>query len=421
MQRHNMPPPASAAHHASAPHPPASAAAAPGSTDDDSQALHIAVSLRFGASFALAADLRLPGQGVTALFGPSGCGKTTLLRTVAGLARPSPGRIAVGGHIWQDDARGIWLPTHRRPLGMVFQEASLFPHLSVQANLDFGRRRVPESQRRIALDQAIELLGIGPLLARQPGQLSGGERQRVAIARALAASPRLLLMDEPLAALDAARKAELLPYFERLHRELALPILYVSHALDEVARLATHVVLMERGRVLAHGSVGHMLTRPDLPLAHGDNASAVLQGTLVSADPAYGLLQVRLQHTRPAPPSGSHEGGSGGANGAPVIIQCAPESGGSALAQPPGQPMRLRIMARDVSLTLAPPAASSVLNVLPARILHLADEPPAHTLVTLDLAGQHLLARITRKSAHTLHLAPGQPVHAQIKGVAVLG
>ena len=194
-------------------------------------ALQVRARVAFGSgpdAFTLDVDLPLPGAGITALFGPSGCGKTTLLRAVAGLVRPQPGRVVVGDQMWQDDAAGVWLPTHRRALGYVFQEASLFAHLSVQGNLDFGLKRVPAAERRIALDQAIELLGIGHLLARRPSQLSGGERQRVAIARALATSPRLLLMDEPLAALDAARKAELLPYFERLQRELRIPLLYVS-------------------------------------------------------------------------------------------------------------------------------------------------------------------------------------------------
>ena len=197
-----------------------------------------------GSAFTLDVDLQLPGRGITALFGPSGCGKTTLLRAVAGLVRPAPGRVVVNGEVWQDDAASVWRPTHRRPLGVVFQEASLFDHLNVQRNLDFGRRRVPASERHVSLEQAIDLLGIAPLLQRNPASLSGGERQRVAIARALATSPRLLLMDEPLAALDAARKAELLPYFERLQRELDMPVLYVTHSLDEVARLASEVVLM---------------------------------------------------------------------------------------------------------------------------------------------------------------------------------
>ncbi|WP_423461087.1 molybdenum ABC transporter ATP-binding protein [Ottowia sp. VDI28] len=348
-------------------------------------------------AFTLDVDLPLPNRGVTALFGPSGCGKTTLLRAVAGLIRPRPGRIVIGGDTWQDDETGIWLPTHKRSLGYVFQEASLFSHLSVQSNLDFGLKRVPAGERRIALDQAIELLGIGHLLPRRPAQLSGGERQRVAIARALATSPRLLLMDEPLAALDAARKAELLPYFERLQHELALPILYVSHSLDEVVRLAAHLVLLDHGRVLANGRTAALLTRMDLPLAHGDNASAVLEGELASIDAEWGLLQVHF---------------AGG------LLQCVQATGSR--PRHVGEHLRLRVLARDVSLTLTPATDTSVLNVLPATVRSLTDDGPAQALVTLDLEGTALLARITRKSADALQLTAGQSVFAQVKGVAVL-
>ena len=204
--------------------------------------------------FTLDVDLQLPGRGVTALFGPSGCGKTTCLRAIAGLVRAQPGRVEVNGEVWQDDAQGLWRATHERALGYVFQEASLFAHLDVRRNMEYGLRRLPPARRRVSLEQAVELLGIGHLMERKPQALSGGERQRVAIARALATSPRLLLMDEPLAALDQARKAEILPYLERLHDELAIPVLYVSHAPDEVARLADHVVYLEAGRARAVGA-----------------------------------------------------------------------------------------------------------------------------------------------------------------------
>ena len=348
-------------------------------------------------AFSLDVDLTLPGRGVIALFGPSGCGKTTLLRSVAGLVRPRPGHIMVGGQAWQDDDARVWLPAHQRSLGYVFQEASLFPHLSVQGNLDFGLKRVPRAQRRIALDQAIELLGIGHLLPRQPSQLSGGERQRVAIARALATSPSLLLMDEPLAALDAARKAELLPYFDRLQRDLAVPILYVSHSLDEVTRLATYLVLMEQGRVQAHGNTGELLTRTDLPLAHGDQASTVIEAELQGVDRRWHLLQAYF---------------SGG------TLQCLAADGSA--APQVGERLRLRIMARDVSLSLTPAGDSSVINVLPAAVLGMSEEGAAQTLVTLDLGGTTLLARVTQKSAHDLQLTPGRQVFAQIKAIALL-
>ena len=363
-------------------------------------ALQVRARVAFGSgsdAFTLDVDLPLPGAGITALFGPSGCGKTTLLRAVAGLVRPQPGRVVVGDQVWQDDAAGVWLPTHRRALGYVFQEASLFAHLSVQGNLDFGLKRVPAAERRIALDQAIELLGIGHLLARRPSQLSGGERQRVAIARALATSPRLLLMDEPLAALDAARKAELLPYFERLQRELRIPLLYVSHSLDEVARLATHMVLLDAGRVSANGPTGELLTRLDLPLAHGDHAGAVIDGAVGAIDQRWNLLEVRF-----------HGG----------VLHCVQAAG-----SPPrqvGERLRLRVLARDVSLALAPASDTSILNMLPATVHSLTDDGPAQTLVALDLAGSTLLARVTRKSAAALRLSAGQRVFAQVKGVALL-
>ena len=363
-------------------------------------ALQVRARVAFGSgsdAFTLDVGLPLPGAGITALFGPSGCGKTTLLRAVAGLVRPQTGRIVVGDQVWQDDAAGVRLPTHRRALGYVFQEASLFAHLSVQGNLDFGLKRVPAAERRIALDQAIELLGIGHLLARRPSQLSGGERQRVAIARALATSPRLLLMDEPLAALDAARKAELLPYFERLQRELRIPLLYVSHSLDEVARLATHMVLLDAGRVSANGPTGELLTRLDLPLAHGDHAGAVIDGALAAIDQRWNLLEVRF---------------AGG------VLHCV-QAAGSPLRHV-GERLRLRVLARDVSLALAPASDTSILNVLPATVHSLTDDGPAQTLVALDLAGSTLLARVTRKSAAALRLSAGQRVFAQVKGVALL-
>ena len=205
-----------------------------------------------GPGFTLDVALQMPSQGITALFGPSGCGKTTVLRALAGLERAA-GRVAIDGEVWQDDAQRRFVPTHQRPLGYVIQEAALFPHLSVRANLDYGRRRAGGPAQAFALDTVIDLLGIGALMDRRPTTLSGGERQRVAIARALATAPRLLLMDEPLAALDAARKAEILPYLERLHQALAMPIVYVTHAMDEVARLADHLVLLEAGAVRAAG------------------------------------------------------------------------------------------------------------------------------------------------------------------------
>ena len=374
---------------------PTSAGGQLGSNPDDGLALRVALSHASG--FHLDVDVRLPGQGVSAIFGPSGCGKTTLLRCVAGLTRPATGRVTVGGQLWQDDAAGVWLPTHRRPLGMVFQEASLFAHLTVQGNLDFGQRRVPAAERRVSLEQAIELLGIGHLLQRRPAGLSGGERQRVAIARALATSPRLLLMDEPLASLDAARKAELLPWFELLARELRIPILYVTHALDEVARLADHLLLLDGGRVRAHGPAAQLMARLDLARGHGDGAGVLLEGHVGAIDTDDHLLHLRFA-------------------GGELLCVHGPDAPPRAL----GQPVRVRVLARDVSLALSPAQDTSILNVLPATVQALTEDGPAQVLVALDLNGSTLLARITRKSAAALQVRPGLRVFAQVKGAAVL-
>jgi molybdate transport system ATP-binding protein len=349
---------------------------------------------RRNGDFSLEVSLALPGRGVTAIYGPSGSGKTTLLRCVAGLERASDGFLSVNGKVWQDGKTGSFMPVHMRPLGYVFQEASLFAHLDVQGNLDYGMQRVPASKRRVSLDQAIELLGIGQLLKRRSDTLSGGERQRVAIARALATSPSLLLMDEPLASLDVQRKAEILPYLERLHDELDIPVLYVSHSPDEVARLADHLVLLEAGRVLAAGPARELMTRMDLPMAHGDSAAAIIDATISRVEPEYHL---------------SHADFSGG-----QISLLNPH-----LAV--GQHVRVRIQARDVSLTLARQEGSSVLNMFAARVTGLSPDSPGQVMVALGAGGSTLLARITQKSADALGLAPGQQVFAQVKGVAVLG
>ena len=346
--------------------------------------------------FSLDVDLALPGRGVSALFGPSGAGKTSVLRAIAGLER-APGFVRVNGATWQDDLRNEFVPTHRRPLGYVFQEASLFPHLDVRRNLEYGMKRVPAAERRVALEAAVELLGIGPLMARDPATLSGGERQRVAIARALATSPNLLLLDEPLAALDAPRKAEIIPYLERLHDEWDIPVLYVSHALDEVARIADHLVLLERGQVKASGPVEALLARPDLRLAEGDGAAAWIEGTIAGHDAAYHLLSVDIPGGRfllPGPPRKA------------------------------GQRVRLRIQARDVSLALDKPAASSIVNILSARVIDVRADAPGQAVVALALGETpgpiRILARVTRKSVDALDLRPGREVYAQVKGVAVV-
>ncbi|EKT4465503.1 molybdenum ABC transporter ATP-binding protein [Pseudomonas putida] len=347
--------------------------------------------------FTLDVDLHLPGRGVSALFGHSGSGKTSCLRCLAGLER-ADGYIEVNGDVWQDSASGFFLAPHKRPLGYVFQEASLFPHLSVRGNLEFGWRRIGRGERKVSLAHACDLLGIGELLERRPATLSGGEAQRVGIARALLASPRVLLMDEPLAALDAPRKREILPYLERLHDELEIPLVYVSHAQDEVARLADHLVLLEQGRALASGPVGETLARLDLPLAQGEDAGVVLEGVVAGHDAHYQLFDVRLH-------------GSDG----PLLRIAHP-------ALTLGKPLRLKVQARDVSLAQGADHASSILNRLPVRIRECRPaDNPAHVLVSLDASGSPLLARITRYSADHLDLHPGQMLWAQIKSVALLG
>ncbi len=348
------------------------------------------------ADFALDVDLHLPGRGVTALYGHSGSGKTTCLRCIAGLERAEDGFIQINDEVWQDSRNGLFVPPHKRALGYVFQEASLFAHLSVRANLEFGLKRIPRQQRRVDMAQATELLGIGHLLERHPQHLSGGERQRIGIARALLTSPNLLLMDEPLAALDSKRKGEILPYLERLHDELDIPVLYVSHAQDEVARLADHIVLLSDGKALASGPIGETLARLDLPMALGDDAGVVINGSVSAYDAHYQLLTLQLpdsaQHLRVA-----H---------APLAV---------------GKTLRVKVQARDVSLSLQAEEHSSILNRLPVTVTQeISADNSAHVLVRLDADGTPLLARITRFSRDQLQLHPGQTLWAQIKAVAVL-
>jgi molybdate transport system ATP-binding protein len=344
-------------------------------------------------AFRLDVDLDLPQRGISALFGHSGSGKTTILRAIAGLERASGGHVALGGEVWQDDARGVFVPVHKRALGYVFQEASLFPHLSVRANLEFGRKRVPVHERRFSLEPVTALLGIDNLLERRPDGLSGGERQRVAIARALLASPRLLLMDEPLAALDLRRKLEILPYLERMHEELAIPIVYVSHAPDEVARLADHLVLLDDGKAVASGPLTETLARVDLPPSFADDAGVVLD-TLLAGHEEDALSRLEF---------------AGGA----LFVGRRREAIGTHL--------RCRIHARDVSLALEQPQGTSIVNRLPAVVTAVAaTETPGHVLVQLRIGPSPLLARITARSRRELGIEPGLRLWAQIKGVALL-
>ncbi|MDO8286200.1 MAG: molybdenum ABC transporter ATP-binding protein [Rhodoferax sp.] len=343
--------------------------------------------------FTLDVGLDLPGQGVTALFGPSGCGKTTLLRCVAGLERAGRGHLLVNGETWQSDS--LFLPTHQRPLGYVFQEANLFEHLSVRRNLQYGQSRVAEGQRRVDWDHVTRLLGIDHLLERMPQGLSGGERQRVAIARALLTSPRLLLMDEPLAALDVKRKLEILPYLERLHAELDIPVLYVSHAPDEVARLADHIVVLDAGRAVAVGPLTDTLARLDLPIQLGEDVGVVLDAVVAERDAAWHLARVEF-------PGGS------------LWVR----DGGHAI----GDPVRVRILARDVSIALQPVNGTSIQNCLAATVEQMAgDHHPALSLLRLRVGPSPVLARLTQRSANGLGLAPGMPVWVQIKAVALIG
>ncbi|MEQ1560035.1 MAG: molybdenum ABC transporter ATP-binding protein [Methyloglobulus sp.] len=341
--------------------------------------------------FALNVDITIPGRGVTALFGNSGSGKTTLLRCIAGLERAPQGFLRVNGEVWQDDNH--WVPTHKRPLGYVFQEASLFSHLTVMGNLRYGLKRIADIQQ-VSLTQAIDLLGIGHLLDRKPDSLSGGERQRVGIARALAVSPRILLMDEPLAALDLKRKQEILPYLEHLHDELNIPVLYVSHSPDEVARLADHLVVLDDGRVLANGPLAETLARLDLPIRLGEDVGVVIDATIGAIDDHWHLARVDF-------------------------------SGGSLWTRdrefPIGRKVRVRVLARDVSLAQEHPGQSSIQNVLRGRIDAIAnDEHPGLALVRVQVGDSTLVARLTKRAAAELNVALGQALWVQVKSVALM-
>lgn len=293
--------------------------------------------------------------------------------------------------LWQDD--NFFIPPHKRSIGYVFQEASLFAHLNIQKNLQYGLKRVPVNNAKVSLNHAIDLLGISSLLQRQPHQLSGGEQQRVSIARALAASPKLLLMDEPLSALDIKRKQEIMPYLESLHDELNIPIIYVSHAPGEIARLADHLVIMDKGKITAAGSVTELFTRLDLPIAHSDKASAIIEANVAEHDTKYNLTYLDFPGGRFTV---SHK----------------------ALAI--NQPVRLRVIARDVSITLEHQTQTSILNIFPATIAEIIPENETQVMVRLSLNGTALLCRLTKKSASILNLAIGNQVYAQVKTVALL-
>lgn len=343
---------------------------------------------RFALDIAFTAEER----GVTALFGRSGSGKTSVINAIAGLARPDSGHIRIGGTTYFDSAARIDMAVEKRRVGYVFQDSRLFPHMSVRGNLEFGLRRVPAAERRIAFGPVVDLLGLGHLLDRRPRGLSGGEKQRVAFGRALLAQPRLLLMDEPMASLDAARKAEILPYIERLRDEMNIPIVLVSHALDEVIRLATTMVLIGEGRVVASGTVGAVMGRLDLSSITGtQDTGAVLDLTVerhIAADALSVLAFDGGQLTVPR------------------------------LERPVGASVRLQIHARDVVVALAPPPFTSLRNTLAGRVVEVAESGPSSVNLRIAVGGAFLIARVTRAAARDLGLTPGREVVALVKGVA---
>ena len=352
------------------------------------------------AAFKLDVNLHLPGQGISAIFGPSGSGKTTLLRAVAGLEKNQDGCIQIGANIWQDSQRGIYLPTWQRSLGYVFQESSLLPHLNVTENLNFGLKRALKtmgstpSQASKALHASIELLGIGSLLQRMPNELSGGERQRVAIARAIAMQPQLLLMDEPLASLDAARRQEIFPWLSKLRDELKMPMLYVTHSAEEVTRLADHLVVLDKGQVKAQGPVGEVLTQVVNPVVVGEDAGALIEGCVGAVDSQWHLSRIDF------------EGGR-------VWMRDA--------GLPVGKAVRIRILARDVSLATTEPQNTSIQNQLRGSIQSITpDAHPSQVMVVLKCGTEEVLARVTKRAVDELALQVGQSVWAQVKSVALV-
>lgn len=352
----------------------------------------LALDIRLGfPGFALELAHAFALQGVTALFGQSGSGKTTLLRVIAGHERSASGHVTFDGEVWQDGR--AFVPAHRRGVGYVFQDARLFPHLSVAGNLRYADRRAPANAGRIAFDDVVRALDLGPLLERRTNALSGGERQRVAIGRTLLTRPRLLLMDEPLAALDVRRKAEILPYVGRLPGTFGVPILYVTHSLDEVTRLADRIVVLSDGHLRAAGDAAEVLERLDLQPETGRfEAGVALTGRIVGHDSAFRLTRVALDGQ---------------------LIE-VPE-----VDLPEGAKVRLRVRARDVALAVRRPEGISIRNLLAGHVAEIVEEPDTAFAETLiDLGGQRLRARLTRASVAELALTPGKPVFALIKSIA---
>ena len=334
------------------------------------------------------------GAGVTALFGPSGSGKTSLVQMLAGLTRPDNALITFGDTVWNDTKNRIFVPPHRRRIGYVFQEGRLFPHLTARQNLHYGRFFAPRSERARAIteDDVVALLGIEKLLDQRPSTLSGGEKQRVAIGRALLSAPSLILMDEPLSALDRSRRQEIMPYIERIRDEIKIPVIYVSHALEEVARLANHVILLEEGRLKAEGAPQHVF--PELQSCNdGLVPQTIIEARISGHDTQFGLSMAEI-------------------GGDTVTLQPIDLAVGSHV--------RIRIPATDVMIALERHADLSALNQLPAKVVSL-DAIGHHVLLSLDCHGQRMVSRITALSAERLALAPGKGVYALFKAVAVDG
>ena len=354
--------------------------------------LRVEVEHGFGAGFALDVAFTAPSQGVTALFGPSGSGKSSVLAAVAGLLRPRRGVVELGGETLLDTARGLFVPPEHRRCAVVFQDARLFPHMSVATNLRYGLSRAPAGEDGPGFEEVVELLGLAPLLPRRPRGLSGGERQRVALGRALLARPRLLLMDEPLASLDVPRRAEVLPFLARLARAARLPVLYVTHALDEVDALAGTLVLLEGGRVRAAGSVEELSARPDVPLlALRRDAGALIRCTVLAHEAKRGLTRL-------------------GFLGGELLMPLRTE--------PPGTVLRLRLRARDVVVALAPPEGITFGNHIPCVLEGIAPAgTPNEAFLQLRAGPTPLLARVSQDSVARLGLAPGMAVHALVKTV----
>ena len=341
-------------------------------------------------SFMLDANFSIPDRGITVVFGPSGSGKTTLLRAIAGLEKSDDGFLKIGDSVWQKGED--FLATHKRQIGYVFQDAALFDHLDVKGNLNFVIKRAIGLKEDF-IESIHNLLEIKTLLNRKTTQLSGGEKQRVAIARALLTNPKILLLDEPLSALDLKRKNEILPYLDSIHNDLEIPILYVTHSQDEMSRLADHLLLIEDGNIIGSGPVNDMLTRFDMPLSHGGDAVSIIEAEVLKRDSEFNLMHLDFLGGQFIVPDNSF----------PVQTK-----------------VRIRVVARDVSLTKSKQVDTSILNIFPAMVQEIVNEGEAQVMVRLQIKETILLACITRKSSYKLRLEKGSEVFVQVKSVAIL-